>query len=343
MGFWDWLKSFNNNIELVSEEQAYSILKEETGISKEDIEQGTVPAQKVVETVSNAMGVVGNTISEAIKNPDAGSEKATSELTKGSWEIPKDIVYNNWLPKDGDNYGYTVIYSTSGYWVLPIPQSMDYESSYEWSSDDAHHISGGLARLGSTTKNFSFGNFLSNFGYGLAETAVGVAAQGTHGMIQKALTNMFGEAGYKEATRGAGVVYNPNKQLYFNGIDLRDFSLSFNLAPTSKVQSDAIRDGFKKLAVAAAPDYKLGKFFFTYPDFFGVAVILKIPGGEYTLLQRGGLAITNMNLDLASDGQITWHYDGFPTGLSFTVSFKESKVPTKANLSDIKLFGSSLG
>ena len=61
------------------------------------------------------------------------------------------------------------------------------------------------------------------------------------------------------------------------------------------------------------------------------------------MYERRNLAITRVSLDLTSDGNMTWHEDGFPTALQMTVGFKESQIPTRDNLKKITLFGINLG
>ena len=59
-------------------------------------------------------------------------------------------------------------------------------------------------------------------------------------------------------------------------------------------------------------------------------------------MERERLAITDVSLDFGSDGPMTWHEDGFPTSLSMSISFQESEIPTRGNLSKITLFGKQI-
>ena len=148
----------------------------------------------------------------------------------------------------------------------------------------------------------------------------------------------------KQMEKANGIAYNPNKQLYFNEVDMRDFSVTFSLAPTSRTEAENIQKGFSDLAYRAAPDYSPEQFYFTYPDFFKFAVVVCDNGGSHHVMySRAGLAITQLNLDLSPDSALTWHDDGFPTALQLQVTFKESIVPTRENLSKITLFGKPVG
>jgi hypothetical protein len=104
-------------------------------------------------------------------------------------------------------------------------------------------------------------------------------------------------------------------------------------------EATKIKESFQALAYSAAPGYASDKFFFTYPEFFDFSVYTNgIP-----LLQRKKLAITRLGLDFTSDGNLTWHEDGFPTALQMEVAFKETEIPTRTNLANITLFGERLG
>lgn len=278
----------------------------------------------------------------------SGQDRKTNDLTAASYAIDENLNINRCTPKYDDHNAYAIIASdgTNNYWVLPIPTSLTYDSDYQWSSDTLGH--GGAALAG------GLGNVATKIINGDAMGAVGSAMDGviggakaftveySRGQIQKFLNNnnLNGETTLKEAERQAGVAYNPNKQLYFNEVDMRDFSVTFSLAPTSREEAEAIRNGFIMLAKRAAPEYKADKFYFEYPDFFKFAVIVN--GNDkthHTMYSRAGLAITQLNLDLAPDAALTWHDDGFPTALQLSISFKESIIPTRQNLSKITIFG----
>lgn len=268
---------------------------------------------------------------------------------------------------------YTLISSNgSNVWKLPIPISLDYNSEYKWSAEELHHLAagilGGIQNFENWTKNpdskftdtvsklnslkDSLLNYTSNVSNKLVEdgffSAVSEAGNNTLGRslkqkLLKATTSMLGGSDtnvkeyYKNNANGS-IAYNPNEQLYFDGVSLRDFSMSFSLSPVSSQEANQIKSGFRNLARAAAPSFTENGYYFTYPSYFEITVIIS----GITLLQRKGLAITSLNCNLTSDGPLTWHDDGMPTSLQLDISFKENVVPTKDNLANITFLGSKL-
>jgi hypothetical protein len=215
-------------------------------------------------------------------------------------------------------------------WILPIPSNLSYDSDYQWSEEDLGH-------QGEFTSNMLSSIFEDSSNGGLSATSkfFNMGKELFRSLGNKAI----GETAVKEVLKSAGKSYNPNKQLYFNEVTMREFSVTFSLAPMSMNDANNIRTAFRSLVYSAAPDVASDSFFFTYPSMFNFMVYTN----GTKLLERNNLAITAVNLDLASDGNLTWHQDGFPTALQLSVSFKESTIPTRANLRNITLFGQTLG
>lgn len=281
----------------------------------------------------------------------SAQEQTVNRLTAASYAIPENLDINRCTPKYDDMNSYAIIASSKdNYWVLPIPTSLSYDSDYQWAGEELSHGTSVAAAPSNIISQVMDGNLLGALGsVGKMVGGVGSTATvwGVRGAIQKT-GDAFGLQGsqlVKEMERAQGLSYNPNQQLYFNGVELRDFTVTFSLAPTSREEAEAIKTGFQKLAFRAAPEYKLDKFYFEYPDFFKFAVVVNDNGGgnHHVLYSRAGLAITNLSLDLSPDSALTWHDDGFPTALQLSVTFKESVIPTRDNLSKITLFGKPLG
>ena len=240
--------------------------------------------------------------------------------------IPEEI--STYRMGKGTNTSYAHIIGGSANWVLPIPSMLNYESDYSWSEED-------LGWQGQTVS--SFVNAFT--GQGGEENIPSNVLNFGKELVKSGLGKITNETVTKQLGKNIGAAYNPNKQLYFNEVTMREFSVSFSLAPMSMEEATKIKESFQALAYSAAPGYASDKFFFTYPEFFDFSVYTNgIP-----LLQRKKLAITRLGLDFTSDGNLTWHEDGFPTALQMDVSFKETEIPIRTNLANITLFGERLG
>ena len=286
-----------------------------------------------------------------------GAKEANDRLTKATYEIPENLNINRCTPKFDNANAYSIIGGAdsngnmTSYWVLPIPTALSYDSDYSWSSEGLDHGAAAVAGLGNAIAKASSGDWVSGLKIAGESISGGVVdAIPTYLMrsgVQKfaSALGVNGEQVLRQAEKANGIAYNPNKQLYFNEVDMRDFSVTFSLAPTSKAEAENIQKGFSDLAYRAAPEYSPEQFYFTYPDFFKFAVVVCDNGGgsHHVMYSRAGLAITQLNLDLSPDSALTWHDDGFPTALQLQVTFKESIVPTRENLSKITLFGKPVG
>jgi hypothetical protein len=232
----------------------------------------------------------------------------------------------------GANSSYAHIVGNNVSWVLPVPNLLNYDSDYNWSEEDLGWQGELATNVATKIDDWIKGTNNSSLGWADIGKAVGDLARSGVGK----LTN---DTVSKSLMKTQGVAYNPNKQLFFNEVTMRDFEVYFYLAPMSMEEANNIKNSFKKLVNAAAPGYALDKFFFTYPDFFNFSVTLN----GNLMYERKNLAITRVSLDFTSDGNMTWHEDGFPTSLQLTIGFKESQLPTKENLANITVFGVKLG
>lgn len=285
----------------------------------------------------------------ALINHLAATDSTVSRLTQPLHAIKENIEVHRCTPKYENMDSYSILRSVSCYWVLPIPTTLTYDSEYQWAGEELTHGSAVAAGAGNAiamARNGDVTGAISNFASTTAGIVKTIPMATMRGAIQKVGDSLGvqGNQVLKEMERANGLAYNPNQQLYFNGIELRDFSVSFNLSPTSKEEANSIKVAFQKLAYSAAPEYSTDRFYFTYPDFFKFTVVVNDNGnGDHNVMyEREDLAITNISLDLSPENALTWHDDGFPTALTLSVSFKESVVPTRNNLSKITLFGKSL-
>lgn len=285
-----------------------------------------------------------------------GAKEATNRQTQATYEIPENLNVNRCTPKFDNANAYSIIGGAdsngnlTSYWVLPIPTALTYDSDYNWTSEGLDHGAAALSGIGNAIAKAASGDLIGglkvgaeSIGGGITDTIPTYLLRGAGQKFASSL-GVNGEQTLKQMEKANGIAYNPNKQLYFNEVDMRDFSVTFSLAPTSKTEAENIQKGFSDLAYRAAPDYSPEQFYFTYPDFFKFAVVVCDNGGSHHVMySRAGLAITQLNLDLSPDSALTWHDDGFPTALQLQVTFKESIVPTRENLSKITLFGKSVG
>lgn len=276
-------------------------------------------------------------------------------MPTAQYQIPDNLDINSlWGSKNNDaytkisSYTYGNSTSTDSVWLLPIPSQLSYGSEFRWSAEELHQVAGNMIDsvmkgVGKITGN----NQLEERASGNSDIS-SLLQKGGLTMLQKASKDFInGKMGaenssavWKETLKtSAGIAYNPNEQLFFDGVSLRDFDMEFQMAPTDAANASDIKSGFIKLIQKSSPGYAADKFFFTYPSYFNVTVVV----GNVVILERKNLAITSVLMNMNPNGPLTWHDDGFPTSISCVIMFKETEIPTKENIKNIKVFGNSLG
>jgi len=245
----------------------------------------------------------------------------------------------------------------NGSWQLPLPTALDYNSDYNWSAEELGHIASKLMTALKTSYDSATSAYSASAaeGKGLVRRMIDTnaamidgfmdGAQGVGDMMlndiaRKAMSGISqlltgGGALAKEYYKRQGKTYNPNEQLYFDGVSLREFSLPFEITPLSESESSKFSSMIYDLRQAAAPRYDSDKYYFTYPDFFTVGIYV----GGTLIVERGPCAITSLNVNMAPEGSIMWRSDNKPVSYSLDLTFKETTVATKEYEAKTRLLG----
>jgi hypothetical protein len=172
-----------------------------------------------------------------------------------------------------------------------------------------------------------------NFGYETPYTDLKLsdAAQSVFlvGGIARAITSVVGEqAGplMKLGLNAAGYVFNPQQQLMFNGINFRDYNMSFVFTPSSAQEAQNVKDIIKTFRQYAAPTVVTGLagFFFNPPGMFDVSFLYN--GQENKNLNRiKKSVITNIDVNYAPNGWAA-HEDGAPVQTTLNIRFQEMEL-----------------
>jgi hypothetical protein len=148
---------------------------------------------------------------------------------------------------------------------------------------------------------------------------------GAVGAVTQALNNPLARL----AMKGMGYALNPNQQVLFDGIDFREYQLSFTFTPYSKQEADTVARIIKLFKVNAAPRLLQGAgggMFFIPPSTF--TPTFKFNGQPNKKInQVTESVITNINVDYAPQGFST-HTDGSPVQTTLTIQFRELELIT---------------
>lgn len=211
---------------------------------------------------------------------------------------------------------------------LPLPNQAVYQSAYDWSAEtvpvaaqvviDASLKESNTTNIGPETEGFAAQTIQK--ATSAAEDALKKVFIET---ISKRTTGSVGAARYFYR-QGFGTAYNPNKQLFFNGVDHKPLTLSFDIIAQNAAQASQCASAIKQIRIAASPTYSESHTFFLYPSYFSVDIVVN----GTTILQYNKFAITQINTNLSPNGVMSWHPDGKPVAYTLEISGIETEVST---------------
>ena len=228
-----------------------------------------------------------------------------------------------------DKNTYVILSSLSGTpkvnFRLPLPTNLDYNSSFNWSVEELGVMVGAIMKEikgGGETKTNGVQN---NNSY---DDLMSIASEKVLQKLGEGASMLFtgGQTALKEYLKDGSLSYNPNGQLYFNGVTHREFSLSFELCPLSKEHGSTLMSAIKSLRVAASPDLIKNNVFFTYPSYFKMSVMV----GGNMVFSRPSFAITSINVNLSPNGVMSYHPDGKPVNFTLDLDCIETTIATKS-------------
>jgi hypothetical protein len=134
-----------------------------------------------------------------------------------------------------------------------------------------------------------------------------------------------------------GKIWNPNLKATFRGVDIRSYTFTFNMVPTSVQEAEVVRQIVQKFRSAAYPDVEdTGGYnlFLKYPQKVDV-VVYPSPSGEegdpnYQIRFKPSF-ITNMSVT-RNPTSTTYHSTGAPVETQMTVTLTEQEVLTKRDI-----------
>lgn len=142
----------------------------------------------------------------------------------------------------------------------------------------------------------------------------------------------------KSVNAATGAAINPNETLAFDGVDLRSYSFSWDLFPSSKSDSEQIRQIIRFLKLKTLPrtsseglenlglgGLDVSRAFLRYPN----VVLINLLGVDETHWMRFKPAmVKDINVDYGAGGSIGVLEGGKPAGVTLTIGFSELSIHT---------------
>tara|TARA_B100000073_G_scaffold99996_1_gene79574 strand:+ start:57 stop:1340 length:1284 start_codon:yes stop_codon:yes gene_type:complete len=156
-------------------------------------------------------------------------------------------------------------------------------------------------------------------------------ADGMQDLITKKLATMLvGQFGgnvtvQQLLAREDGVIFNPNKELLFNGVNLRNFNFQFKFIPRNKnesIQVEKIIKSFKRNMAPVVAGSGQGFGFLNTPSVFELRY--RKGHSEHPFLHKFKQCfLENCTVNYTGDGFYTTYSDGTPVSTLLNLSFKE--------------------
>lgn len=225
----------------------------------------------------------------------------------------------------------------SGFAVqLPLPSQVTYQSSFDWSANEVPIFAQKVIDSATSAHKASIGdtNGFMDYVNSVTGTIDNLKNDNSEESALASLQKMFlkslsefttkGKAAAQYFHKKRGLTYNPNKQLFFNGVDHRQLNISFDIVPQNKEQSKACATAIKKIRIASSPSYESSSAFFKYPSYFNLRIVVN----NVDVLSYNKFAITSVNTNLSPSGMMSWHNDGTPVAYTLEINGIESEIPT---------------
>ena len=226
---------------------------------------------------------------------------------------------------------------------LPIPQNIKDLNATGWGEDS---LNSAAAYAAAATGGIMFkeGGFIGNIIDSIKQTGTDIKNVAQDSTVQKGIQSQFTSAtanllGANTTasgllSRAEGVILNPNKELLFNGVSLRDFSFAFDLAPRDSIEAEQIKQIIRVLKINMSPvtgDIKnssgniTGKgLFLRSPNVFQLRYMTG--GSEHKFLNKFKLmALTNISVNYTGSGTYMTYNDEdkTPVHMQMMLNFKE--------------------
>ena len=238
---------------------------------------------------------------------------------------------------------------------LPIPNQIQDQNGVNWGADSINGLAAmGLSAVGAITQSGGLNDIINTAGQEINTLKNKIMSTGNGGRnafnaeIGAAIVNQFG--GNTTASgllaRTSGQILNPNMELLFNGVTLRSFNFTFDLAPRDIDESKTIKKiirVFKKYMAAKTTSANSGNgLFIASPDVFQLTY--KKGNTDHPFLHTfKPMALLNASVNYTGSGVYATYRDGTPVHMQLSLSFQELNPIYNEDYGDIESDEEGLG
>ena len=212
--------------------------------------------------------------------------------------------------------------------LLPMPQGISDTNLVKWGQDEINPIEAAVTAGALTAMEGNPGKALNNLTGAIKSVLTSGNAQNlaTSYAAAKALGSFGGNVTAEGIlARSTGQVLNSNMELLFQGVQLRSFNFTFNLAPREENEADQIKQIIRtfKSSMAAKTSGGTGAgLFISSPEVFQLTY--KSGNKKHPFLHSfKPCALVSMGVDYTGSGVYATYEDSTPVHMKLSLSFQE--------------------
>lgn len=132
-----------------------------------------------------------------------------------------------------------------------------------------------------------------------------------------------------------GLTANPKKEVIFQGVNFRTFTLDYRFFPSSEQEMKTIDHIIRLLKFHMHPEYiTSSQWTFLYPSEFDITFFTTDGQENIWVSKIGTSVLQNVSVNYTPDGLWSNHRHGAPTGINLTLNFQELSILTKKDIAE---------
>lgn len=219
--------------------------------------------------------------------------------------------------------------------ILPVPQTIQDSNSVDWGDSSLNALEAKGAQV--ATEGMQNPNLIAGGAKSIGDFAQMFKDIAVGGNLQDQVTSYFtsqiinGLGGNVDTasllSRATGQVLNPNMELLFKGVNLREFSFEFDFSPRDGREAKEVKDIIRTFKKAMAPRTSAGTeqgagLFISAPNVFKLEY--KSGGKKHPFLNSfKPMAMKGMSVNYTGSGTYSVYGDSTPVHMKLAVNFQE--------------------
>ncbi len=237
--------------------------------------------------------------------------------------------------------------------ILPMPDNVSDSNAVTWDSDSLNSLQLAGLNVGEDVLDAlkaeepkkleklgaAVSSFLTESGSALQDPKLADAVKKS--FIGEAI-NIFGGNINAQSliSRNTGQVLNPNLELLFKGVILREFNYTFTLTPRDQFESQQIKQIInllkRSMSAKSTASSGAGKgAFISSPDVFQ-PTFMQGPRAHPFLYSIKQSALTGMNVNYVGTGAYATYTDGTPVKMQMQLKFRELSPVYNEDYNDVR-------